>query len=352
MFQLFHHAKGAPIVAALLLLCSCGHSNPDIKGGNSNPVRVKVMPVGQRASGVPGNSYSGTIEAGSSTTPSFSVAGTITQINVVEGQHVSKGQLIATVDGASLRHSYDIAQAGLREAQDAYGRMKKLHDANALPDMQWVAVQEKLKQAEAAAAIARTGMNDANLYSPISGVVAHKLAEVGQTAAPGIPIVEIMNVGELKAKITVPESDLADLSTGANATVTAGGRTYPAKLVEKGIAANTLSRNYDVKFSIADPDKNLLPGMICNVEVEGAAPSSASAVEAEIVLPPQAVVLDWDNSSYVWVVKNGMAQRLKVDVAGLDARGIVVAGGVSAGDSIIVEGQQKLSSGLKVESVN
>lgn len=341
-----------PAAAMLLLFSSCGHSNPDIKGGNSKPVRVKVMSANQSASGSTSDAFSGTVEAGSSTTPGFSVAGTITRMAVAEGQHISKGQLIATVDGASLRNAYDIAQASLREAQDAYSRMKKLHDANALPDMQWVSVQEKLKQAEATAAIARTEMNDANLYSPISGVVAHKLADVGQTAAPGMPIVEIMDVGTLKVKISVPESDLAKMAVGTNASITAGGHTYNGKLLEKGVAANSLSRNYDVKFLVTNPDSNLLPGMICSVALDGVSPSSDTQQSTEIVLPPKAVMLDFNNDSYVWIVKNGLARTQRVNVEGLDSRGIIISGGISASDSIIVEGQQKLSTGLKVVPVN
>lgn len=351
MFQLFIYKKFIPAAALLIALSSCGHSNPAMHGANTDPVRVKVMSANPSASAL-SDTYSGTTEAGSSTTVSFSVAGTIKSIQVTEGHRVSKGQLIASVEGASLKNAYDIAQATLREAQDAYNRMKKLHDANALPDMQWVSVQEKLKQAEAAAAIAKTSMNDANIYAPMSGVVAHKLADVGQTVAPGIPIVEIMDVSSLKVKISVSESDLSHLKNGMNATITVGDRTYAGTLVEKAVAANSLSRNYDVKFRIKNPDDYLLPGMICTVAVEGISPSSNAPSSAEIVLPPQAVVLDFDNTSYVWIKKNGLAQRKKVDVGGLDSRGVIISGGLTPADSVIVEGQQKLSSGLKVVSVN
>lgn len=251
-----------------------------------------------------------------------------------------------------MKNSYEMSMAALREAQDAYGRMKKLHDANALPDMQWVSVQEKLKQAEAAVAIARNGMNDTKLYAPISGVVAHKSADVGQTVAPGIPIVEIMDVRTLKVKISVPESDLVNLKTGASATIAAADRTYAGKLVEKGVVANSLSRNYDVKFVITTPDCSLLPGMICSVTVEEITPATDVAQMTGTVLPPQAVALDWDNCSYVWVKKNGVAQRQKVDVGGFDARGVVILSGITPADSVIVEGQQKLSVGLEVVSVN
>lgn len=353
MIQLLNYKNFIPAIALLIALSSCGRSNPEIHGGNTDPVRVRVMSANPSATAsASADTYSATTEAGSSTIVSFSVGGTINKINVAEGQRVSKGQLIATVDGASLKNAYDIAQATLREAQDAYNRMKKLHDAKALPDMQWVSVQEKLKQAEAAAAIAKTSMNDANIYSPMSGVVARKLADVGQTVAPGMPIVEIMDVSSLKVKISVPESDLANLKTGMNATIMVGDRTYSGKLVEKSVAANSLSRNYDVKFRVTNPDDKLLPGMICNVSVEDVAPSTDAESSAVIVLPPQAVVLDFDNTCYVWVKKNGLAQRVRVNVGGLDSRGVIISGGLTPSDSVIVEGQQKLSTGLKVVSVN
>lgn len=356
MFQQFDNMPGLckciQVAALLMLMISCGKSNPAIHGGNSAPVRVKTV-TASPAAGPTSDSYSGTVEAGTATTPSFTVAGTITSIPVTEGQHVSKGQLLATIDGSSLKNSYEIALAGLREAQDAYARMKKLHDAEALPDMQWVSVQEKLKQAEAAAAIARTGMNDASLHAPISGVISRKIADVGQTAAPGIPIVEIMDMGSIKVKITVPEADLARMKSGAAATVTAAGREYPAKLIEKGVAANALSRNYDVKFLINKPDDAILPGMVCSVVVDGVAPSVTGADStALIVLPPQAVVLDWNNESYVWLASDGKAVRRRVTTSGLDSRGIIVTGGLAPTDSVIVEGQQKLSRGLKVVSIN
>lgn len=350
MNSLINYKQIITATSVLLAIMSCGHSNPDIKGRNDKPVRVKEL-TARIAEGAEGDNYSGTIEAGASTIPSFLTAGTITSINVKEGDRVSKGQLIASIDGESLAHAYEIAQATLREAQDAYNRMKKLHDANALPDMQWVSVQEQLKQAQAAAEIAHKGKSNANLYSPISGIVAHKLADVGQATAPGIPIMEIMDTGTMKVKISVPESDLQKMKHGEKAIVKANGKTYTATLSDKGVAANTLSRNYDIKFRINDPDENLLPGMICSLSIEGITPAGISSSEG-IILPPQAVSLDWDNNSYVWVNDKGTARRKKVEIGGLDAKGIIINCGLNSSDKIIVEGQQKLSNGIKVVTIN
>lgn len=86
---------------------------------------------------------------------SFSVPGTITDFYVEEGQRVAKGQVLARVRSDSYVNAGNIADAELAEARDAYARLKKLHDADALPEIKWVEVQNKLKQAENAAEMSR-----------------------------------------------------------------------------------------------------------------------------------------------------------------------------------------------------
>ncbi|MDE6008079.1 MAG: efflux RND transporter periplasmic adaptor subunit, partial [Muribaculaceae bacterium] len=189
---------GAAVMA--VVVSSCGLKKEEAKP--APPVKVTVEAVGISEENL-SSSYSGTIESGNEADMSFPVGGTIKKIYVNVGQKVAKGQVLAELDASDLIHANNIAQATLTEAQDAYNRMKKLHDANALPDIQWVDVQAKLKQAQNAAAISARGIKDARIYSPINGVVAEKLADVGQTAAPAIPIVKIVGVGDVKVSISV-----------------------------------------------------------------------------------------------------------------------------------------------------
>lgn len=76
---------------------------------------------------------------------SFSVSGTLKRLGISIGTRVCKGQLIAVVDETTLRNAHDIALSTLRQVKDAYGRMKQLHDAGSLPEIQWIEIQSKLK---------------------------------------------------------------------------------------------------------------------------------------------------------------------------------------------------------------
>ena len=136
MKRLSHYQRIILSGSLALTVILSGCKNHD-KATEEGPVRVNVEVVGNKATADGGLIYSGTVEASEESTVSFSVPGTITKVYVEEGQKVSKGQVIANIKSESLVNSRNIAQAELEEARDAYQRLKKLHDADALPDIKW-----------------------------------------------------------------------------------------------------------------------------------------------------------------------------------------------------------------------
>lgn len=312
------------------------------------PTRVKAAVVDTTTVST-GRAYSGTVEESNGAALSFAAPGTIRTFNVNVGDRVTRGQLIATLDGTSLQNAYQISQAALNSAQDTYNRMKQLHDAKALPDMKWVEVQNALKSAQSAAAIARKGLSDANLYASRDGYVSEKMADVGMNAAPGIPVVKIVDINPVKVAISVPENEIASIADNTQAIVTVnalGGKQYVGKLKEKGVTANPLSRSYNVKFEIDNPNGELLPGMICDVAM---ASTDGRTVK---VVPIDAVLLDADNQNFVWLEKDGKAEKRIVTVEGMTGgTQLIVTSGLEAGDSVIVSGQQKVSQGTRVVNI-
>lgn len=335
------------IFAGMLLLTSCSDKK-DRKNEPRTPVRVETITV--KGHGLDNStSFSGTIEEAENSKISFSTAGTIVTFNVHEGDMVRKGQVIGTLDASSLRSAYDMANATLAQAQDAYNRMKILHDANSLPEIKWVDVQQKLIQAQSAVDIARNALDDAVLKAPVSGRVAEKYADVGQVVAPGIPVVKLIQIGDVKAVISVGQNDMQKFNQGDKAIITMKDNpeiTYEGILTDKGLSANPLSRTFEVKYRISNKDAELLPGMICNVEVPGVELSNV------IILPKSSVLLSEDNNNFVWLDSMGVARKRIVKVSSLNEGGLEITSGLSDGDKVIVKGQQKVSNGTKVESIN
>ena len=316
------------------------------------PVKVTVMEVTENNISK-GMEFSGTVSSAETTTVSFSVAGTITDLYAKEGQKVSKGELLGKVRDGEYLNAYNIARAQLAEAQDGYERLKKLHDANALPDVKWVEIQQKLEQAENAAEMAKRTLEDANLHSPASGTVTQKFADVGQTVMPVQPIYEIVATNDLTIDIPVSENEIGNFNIGEKAKVritAAGNEEIEGKVTQKSVSADPLTRSYTVKISIPSMDGKILPGMIGSVEFESDEKLKDETQMTGVSLPSQAVLLNEDNRWFVWVVKDSVAERRFVTVDELVAKGVIVKTGLHPGDKVIVAGMQKVGSGCRVST--
>ena len=353
MIRLNHYQRNPLSCAIVLTLMLAGCKNHE-KATEEGPVRVSVEVVGNKIASGEGNSYSGTVQAAEESTVSFSVPGTITKVHVEEGQKVSKGQIIANIKSESLINSRNIAQAELEEARDAYQRLKKLHDAQALPDIKWVEIQSKLKQAENAAALADRAVADASIHAPISGYISQKYASDGQTVIPAEPIVKIVNLNTLQVSISVPENEISYFGPSTTATIrfdVDGKPELTGKIGNKSVVADPLTRSYTVKFDIESANGKILPGMTGDVFVTGLKNDSSDVSTTAVTIPSQSVLLDSDNRQFVWLVKNGKAVRKEVAADELSDYGVIVKEGLVAGDSVITAGMQKVSTGTVVTVV-
>ena len=259
-----------------------------------------------------------------------------------------QGQLLAELDPTTLQNAYTISKTSLEQAQDTYNRMKELHDAGSLPEMQWISIENQLKSAVAQEAMARKTLADTKLHAPFSGYISSKIAEIGQNASPGMPIVMLVNISSVKVKISVPEDDVQRIQKGSSMKIIVpalGNREFSGHVTERGVSADPRSRTYEVKATILNSDGKLLPGMICQ------AFTNYMQGTTGVFVPANLVQLDSDNKTFVWVVNGEKALKREITISGETAQGAKVSYGLVAGDKLIVTGQQKVSNGMKVEVV-
>ena len=343
------------LLAATIMLAGCSEQ----KESTVKAVKVRTLTV-EASQGGDAQGYSGTIEEESGTVLSFASVGTLRSVGVDEGQMVRQGQLIATIDETSLQSAYEAALAAKEQALDAEERMRLLHDAGSLPEIKWIEVQTQVRQAVSAEKMAKKALTDTRLYAPFSGYIAEKQAEAGQSVAPGVPIVKLVRIDRVKVNISVPEEEISQIRTGQPLQVSVsalGGKTFEAKVTEKSVTADALSRSYEVKGIISNPQHELLPGMIAEVTTtaEGDLKSPDSRVAdlksaTTVTLPAEIIQIDADNRPFVWTVVDGKAQRTYVTLGQNIGDNVQIAEGLKAGDKVICEGQQKVSNGLEVES--
>lgn len=328
----------------LVALYSCGEKK---QTAQEQTVRVKVQQIQTEAvNGEQG--FSGTIEESSGVSLSFATMGTIKRIYVNEGQMVGAGQLIAELDPTTLQNAYTISKTTLEQAQDTYNRMKELHDAGSLPEMQWISIENQLKSAKAQEAVARKSLGDTKLYAPSAGYISTKFTEVGENVSPGVPIAKLVNISSVKVKIAVPEDDIQRIAKSSSMKIVVpalGNREFSGHVTERGVSADPRSRTYEVKATVLNHDRKLLPGMICQVFTNYMQGTTG------VFIPANLVQLDIDNKTFVWVVNGDKALKREITISNETAQGAQVSGGLSAGDKLIIAGQQKVSNGMKVEIV-
>lgn len=274
--------------------------------------------------------------------------GTVKSVHVGLGSVVHRGQLLATIDDSSIRSAYNAAKASLEQAEDAYRRMKELHDKGSLADIKWMDAQSKYQQACSMEEMARKNLDDCKLYAPYSGVIASKSVEVGQNVSPGLPVFNIVDRQNLNVVVSVPETEISNVNKGQGAVIVIpalADMKVDGEVTEKGIKANPLSRSYEVKIKIKDGDalKRIMPGMITEVFMSG------ESSEQKIVIPANVLQLDENNEYFVWLNNGGKASKRIVSCGDFTANGVIVVSGLHAGDEVIVEGQQKVCEGTVIE---
>lgn len=334
-----------------LLMVGCTDTDPGqlkekLIGG---PAEERVITVGvQRIDTVGGlvrNSYPGYLEEGNTVDISFKYGGTLQQLNVKEGSVVYKGQVLARVSSPQLESTRRSAQATLDQAQDAYDRLKAVHDKGSLPEIKWREMVANLEKAQSALDLADAMLADNTVTAPFNGTVTNLNAVRGESITPLKPIMRVISTEGMVVKISVPENEIANVQIGDEAQIlipALNDRRCKGHVLEKNMTASLLTHSYPVKVLVDETDKAFTPGMIAKVVLN-------ADVDNGIVIPANAVLINSDGK-FVWVVKDGRATRQSITVTGYSGTGVVVGEGLHPGDVVIVEGYQKISEGMNVRN--
>ena len=165
--------------------------------------------------------FTGSFEPNRETKISAETQGKINLITVDAGSIVTKGQTLVRLDDALLQlqlQSVDVQIEGLTADVNRYSILAK---ADAVQGVQLEKAQLGLKSALVQRATIKEQINKTSIKAPFNGIVYGKLNEVGGFAAPGVPLLHILDIGQLKFTINVPENDLKYFKTGQSHEIVA-----------------------------------------------------------------------------------------------------------------------------------
>ncbi|MCX2429645.1 efflux RND transporter periplasmic adaptor subunit [Pedobacter sp. GR22-10] len=331
-------------IVTTVTFAACGGKKTE-KSQEETPVPVEVKTISNVAE-TKKLSYSGTIDPDNTAQIGFAVPGVVSSISVQEGQHVNKGQLLATIDATEYTNSVAIANAALEQAQDMFNRLEGLYKKGSLPEKDFIEIKTKLAQAKASKNINSKRVSDSRLYAPISGIVSSKSVERGSTAAPGIVAFTIIKTDQVYARISVPESEVGEMKKSLKVTVEVPTlhKSFNGVISIVNPQADAVSKTFIVKIRLDNPSGILLPGMITNVNV-----NTGEKIDATII-PTSAIVRDADGITYVFIAsEHKKAVKRRVTTGNLSGSNeVTITDGLTPGDNLIVAGQSNLKEGITV----
>jgi RND family efflux transporter MFP subunit len=326
-------------ILSALLLTACGQKPTSEQ--QARPIEVRVVTVGSKADGH-ACSYAGRLEARSVTPLGLQTAGRVTELLVRPGESVRAGQVLLRVDNTQALHALEAAEATLRQAQDAYDRVRPVHDSGVVSDIKWVEVETRLNQARSAFESAEQLVKQCTLTAPTAGVIGQVKVELGQSVLPSETVIELLDVSTYYVRFGVPESEIAGVHIGDRGRLriaAIGDDRIPVKVVERGMKANALSHTYEVRAQLGRSEA-VLPGMIGDVTLD-------SRMVDGLIVPTECVRLMKDQPT-VWVVRDSVAVRRPVKLGAYVNSGVMVDSGLQVGDRVVVEGYQKLYNNAPV----
>lgn len=151
---------------------------------------------------------SGNIETKGKFNATSQIPGTITYMPFEEGDAISKGSLVATIDNSTFQTNRDEIQVQLRLARDVYERRKRLWDQNIGSEIEYLNAQNNVESLEKRLASLNVQENKTKVYAPASGVVERVGLRQGELASPGMPIVNIISTSNVQVVADLVETYL------------------------------------------------------------------------------------------------------------------------------------------------
>ncbi|HJW03710.1 MAG TPA: efflux RND transporter periplasmic adaptor subunit [Azospira sp.] len=274
----------------------------------------------------------GVVEALHQATVAAQVAGRVVDMRVDAGQAVKKGEVLMRLDVQEAAEANAAAQATLINARANYERTRSLRQQNFLSQAALDKAKADLDAAQAGAAGAGAGQSRGTITSPLTGLVAKRLTELGEMAALGRPLVTVYDPAGLRVTVDVPQYRLSQLRQVKSAQVEFPelGKRVESASVQLLPAADASTHTAQLRVNLPAELKDVVPGMAARAHfVVGKA--------VKLTVPAGAVVRRGEVAAvYVQEAGSLKLRQLRLGEAVGDGE-IEVLAGLKAGETIILD---------------
>jgi membrane fusion protein, multidrug efflux system len=341
---------------ALILLGNLAAAQSD----RAAPVRVEQV---QQQAIQRAVKLTGTVTSAHSAALSTSTAGLVTALNVDAGSKVEANDVLLKLDPALARWQLQSAQAEANAAAIALSdARRRLEEARKLApqftvaesvvrDLEAEVAQDEaaVQRADAEAGYRKGILERHQLRAPFAGIISTKQTELGEWVNPGQSVLTLVATQELRMDFPAAEDYLADVSIDSPVTYSLGDDYQdmrPGNIMTIVPVTDPGARTFLIRLEAKDSDSRMIPGMSARAQL------TLSSGRSGLTVPRDAILKFPDGRAVVWVVQDNAdgpkVSETRVDTGAVFDGMVEVIAGLSAGEQVVVEGNEALQNGQRV----
>lgn len=291
---------------------------------------------------------SGSAEAVKEAFISAEMAGQIREIYVKEGDHVTKGQLLAKLNSDITESSIADLEYSLALAVTVYEKQSRLWANGIGSEIQYLNAKTNKETLEQKLVTLKAQLDMAMVKSPVNGIVDIVSRKVGEMAMPGAQFMQVINLEEIYINADVSEVYLGQISEGE--TVRVEIPVYPdmslnVPIYRKGNIINPNNRTFPIQLKVSNPDHKLKPNILAVINIRDFSADSA-------VVVPSAIIKQDMTGSYLYTTQQDgdkiIAKKEYITPGKFYHDRTMVIDGIKPGQKVIVQGYNEVSDGTQI----
>lgn len=237
------------------------------------------------------------------------------------------------------------ARLQMKNAEREWKRIKALDARKLIEDATFTTARFAYEASKAEMKLAALKVSQAGITAPVSAVVTERRVEPGDNISTNTRLLTLTDLNRLEAELRLPESQWFLVKRGQRVTISPvalPGKSFPGRVTRINPTIDPENGTFKITVSITGTGKGKLrPGMFAVVRIR-----TALRVKAKLI-PRQAVLGDED-MRFVYIVKNGRAERRRITLGAFSGDRVEVRTGLKTGERVIVAGQHRLRPGRTV----
>lgn len=351
--RLSHLRPLLPGLAAVLVVAACSGNGAGPDGAKSGSatdagratVAVEVASATRRPITATYNATAA-LEAPNEAQVVAKTSGVLLRLLVEEGDRVEAGQVLAMIDAERPQLEVRRAEALLRKLEAELARSKELYERKLVAADLYEKIRYDVATQRAVYDMAELELSYTNITATISGVVAQRMAKVGNLIQINSPLFRIVDTSRLEATLNVPERELSTMRVGAPVKVqldALAGAVFEGRIDRISPVVDAGSGTFRVICAFA-PDARLRPGLFGRLSV-------VLDRRDDVLTVPRTALLEGESETAVYRVADGKALRTPVQVGYLAGDVAEIRAGLEAGDQVVTTGKVTLRDGAAVEVI-